>query len=524
MQHDSPIFRSPPTPEVAAALVRRLRARLDPASDAAVAELLADTVYQERVRLEQDRPAPGERERVDQAALALARGGRSAQEAALEGLTRGYAEEIHNRFSPRAYAIATRVMPGALVRLVTAFSPRRLLTSDLNPDDRLRISGCVEHVRALTQRGTVMLTPTHLSNLDSPLVGYSLFRLGLPPFAYGAGLNLFTNPVMAFWMRRLGTYTVDRRKKGLLYKEALKDYSVELLRRGVNSLFFPGGTRSRSGLVEKSIKKGLLGTGLQAWQENLRDGVARPEVFVVPMTLSTSLVLEAETLIRDSLAAEGRSRYIIVDDEFSQPSTVFSYFRRVLNLRSAVHMRYGAPMDLMGNPVDAEGRSLGPDGAPIDRRRYVCDRDGAVVFDEQRDRVYTERLAEGLVRAYHLNTVALSTHIVAFAAWELARARNPGLDTWRLVRLSAEQRTLPRVELLRAVEALCARLRALEAEGRICTDFPSPAEELLRKAQGHFSSFHKRHALAPQGDALVLDMELVLYYRNRLVGYGLEGR
>lgn len=517
-----PVFSSPPTEEVAERLIRRLRARTDPASDAAIAELLADTVYLERLRLESDRPAPGERELLDEAARALGRGGRIERQAALERLVGAYAAEIHNRFSPTAYRIATRVLPPALVRLVTAASPARLLGGGLDPDRRLRIGGEVEALRALCARGTVLLTPTHLSNLDSPLVGYSLFRNGLPPFAYGAGLNLFTHKVMAFWMRRLGTYTVDRRKKGLLYKETLKDYSVELLRRGVNSLFFPGGTRSRSGLVEKSLKKGLLGTGLQAWQENLRDGVAQPEVFVVPMTLNTSLVLEAETLIRDSLAAEGRSRYIILDDEFSRAGTVFSFVRRVLNLDSAVHMRFGAPMDLMGNPVDPDGNSLGPNGQVIDRRRYVRDRQGQVVVDEQRDRVYTERLAAALVRAYHNNTVALNTHIAAFAAWERVRARNPGLDTWRLVRLSEDARTLPRAELTASIAALCARLKALEAQGRIHTSFHPDAVELLRKALGHFSSFHTREALRPHGDSLVVDMELTLYYRNRLVGFGLE--
>jgi glycerol-3-phosphate O-acyltransferase len=35
------------------------------------------------------------------------------------------------------------------------------------------------------------MVPTHQSNLDSLLVGYVIYMMSLPPFAYGAGLNLF---------------------------------------------------------------------------------------------------------------------------------------------------------------------------------------------------------------------------------------------------------------------------------------------------------------------------------------------
>ena len=59
--------------------------------------------------------------------------------------------------------------------------------------------------------GTVVLVPTHASNLDSLVLDYAIYRLGLPPFAYGAGLNLFSNPVLGFFLRHLGTFTVVAR-------------------------------------------------------------------------------------------------------------------------------------------------------------------------------------------------------------------------------------------------------------------------------------------------------------------------
>src|SRR6202022_4555136 len=123
--------------------------------------------------------------------------------------------------------------------------------------------------------------------------------MSLPPFAYGAGLNLFSNPVLSFFMSRLGSYTVDRQKTNSIYKQTLKNYSTRILREGIHSIFFPGGGRSRSGAIESKVKLGLLGTGLEAQIENLKSGKPNPKIFVVPMDMSYHFVLEAGSLIED---------------------------------------------------------------------------------------------------------------------------------------------------------------------------------------------------------------------------------
>ena len=517
------MFQSPSIPAVADSLVARAERRFDRMSPAQLAELLSDTVYKERLRFEDSAPAPEELAEIDNAARAITDGSRPSLLAALRRLVRGYGEEIHNPFSTRAYKVATRVLPRALSNLVSATDPKRLLMRDLDPSDKIQIQGPVEQIKRLAERGTIILAPTHLSNLDSPLIGYALYQLGLPPFAYGAGLNLFSNPMMAFWMSRLGAYTVDRRKQGRLYKDTLKDYSVEILRHGHHSLFFPGGTRSRSGMVEKNLKKGLLGTGLQAWQENLNEGRGEDgEIFVVPLTLSTELVLEAETLMRDNLAREGKQRYIIGDDEFSQPRTVASFLRRILALDEGVHVTFGAPMDPLGNPVDERGRSIDPMGKPIDRRRYVRDSEGLVEWDAQRDRQYTEGLARALVKAYHRDNVILSTHLAAMAAWRVFEKRHPTLDTWRLVRIEAGGRRMDKPDVVAEIEHVLASLRPLQQAGHVRLSTPDTAEEILRVALQRFASFHTRNAIRKVGATLVVDPELLLFYRNRMVGYGLD--
>jgi len=509
---DPALFHAPPAEEIRAALAARLRRRLAHLPDAPLVDLLADTVFTERRRLTHDGGSPAYIAAVDEAARALHAGDRAGMERASVALVESYALEIHNPFSVRTYRFATKLLPGLLTRLLSSTRARDLVSPGADPAQRIRLHGPLEQLRRLAATSTLILAPTHVSNLDSPLIGYALYAAGLPPFAYGAGLNLFENPAMAFFMQRLGAYTVDRRKRNRLYKDTLKDYSVEILGRGHHSLFFPGGTRSRSGRLEAKLKKGLLGTGLDAWQESLAAGRER-DVFVVPCTLSIGIVLEAESLIADALAEEGKQRYIIMDDEFSEPRTIATFVRKLLALDAAVHVRFGEPMDVMGNRIDAQGRSLDPHGRPVDRRGYVCDRTGAVVADEQRDHLYTQRVADRLAEAYQADLVAQSTHLAAWAAWATLRATHPGKDTWQLVRLSPDEAQVPRAAVLTRVAEGLSRITGRH------TAMPRTAEGVLDEAITRFASFHRQRALEPIGGQLRLAPELVLYYQNRLVGW-----
>ena len=526
------IYDTLPTSEVALRLEERTRRRLAAMSEEAVHAYLADAVYLERSRLERSRGRwmaedEAAHEAIERAASATRRG-RAQQEQALVELVRLYAHEIHNRFSHRTHRFATKVLPGALTRLLTAAQPSELLGGGFDPASRIAVQGPVELLRELSTTHTLVLAPTHVSNLDSPLLGYAGYTAGLPPFIYGAGLNLFTNPAMSFFMSRLGAYTVDRRKKHALYKDTLKEYSTDSIGRRCHSLFFPGGTRARSGRLESRLKKGLLGTAIQAWQEGLAEGRPHPEVLVVPCTLSFSLVLEAETLIEDALEEAGKSRYIISDDEFSEPRVVASFASRVLNLDASMFVRFGRPMDLMGNPVDDAGQSLDHAGQVIDRSRYVRDRRGQVVFDEQRDRVYTEHLAGQLVEAYRRDSVAVATHVAAYAAWKLLELRHPRLDAFQLVLLDAQQRELEDRALLGAIEQVLRAVEERVSQGRMQEALPaaggrqSRAEAVLAEALDRFGRFHKHRGLSRRGTRIETWPKLVLYYGNRLAHTGIE--
>jgi glycerol-3-phosphate O-acyltransferase len=348
--------------------------------------------------------------------------------------------------------------------------------------------------------------------------------MGLPPFLYGAGLNLFSNPVLGFFMRNLGAYTVDRRKTDPLYKTVLKEYAQATLENGYDNIFFPGGTRSRAGALEAKLKLGLLGTGVAAYTRLLLAGRPR-RVYVVPATLSFSLVLEAETLIDDFLQEQGKARYIITDDEATKPRRVVDFFSQLFTLDSKICFTVGEPLDPFGNRVNDDGESLDGAGRVVDPSRYVM-RDGEVVIDTQRDAEFTREVGERVCEAYRRDTVIQPTHVVAAAVLFLLRTKNPQTELIRLVRAGGRVDELSLREVYAEIDRVNLELRGLAARGGVrLHEFVErgSADDVFADALRHFASYHTRAALTRRGDRVTSpDRSLLLYYANRLEGFRLE--
>ena len=153
-----------------------------------------------------------------------------------------YAQEIGGHFDPRIYHFAIRAVPWGFSWLLNAASVKRFLPWGMTESlqSRLKIHGEVSGLKKLANQGTILLVPTHQSNIDSVLIGYVIYLMSLPPFAYGAGLNLFSNPVLSFFMSRLGAYAVDRQKTSAIYKQTLKNYSAPDIKRGDSLHLFSG--------------------------------------------------------------------------------------------------------------------------------------------------------------------------------------------------------------------------------------------------------------------------------------------
>ncbi|MFC2126417.1 1-acyl-sn-glycerol-3-phosphate acyltransferase [Bacteroidota bacterium] len=355
-----------------------------------------------------------------------------------------------------------------------------------------------------------------------------MHALGLPAFIYGAGLNLFNISVFAYFMNSLGAYKVDRRKMNMIYLETLKTYSNIALQHGIHSLFFPGGTRSRSGMIETKLKLGLLGTAMEAQRNNFEksENNDAKKIFVVPIVLNYNLVLEAAPLISDYLRREGQERYYVENDNYSNSYRILSFLVRFITKGSNIAVSIGRGMDLLGNYVDDEGNSLDATGKHIDIRDYFSFH-GKIERNVQRESEYTRMLSEKLVKEFHALAIVLPGHFVTFVAFEKLRRRHPRLDIYNFLRMPVEEQIIDYNEFNIACASFIKVLFDLERDKKIQTaDYlkEQTIDDIIETGINNVGILHAKRPLLKnkEGNIITNDLNLLYYYHNRLAGYELE--
>ena len=455
-----------------------------------------------------------------------------AEKEILRKIITRYVTEIVGNFDKGTYQFSERFVPFAFNRLLNASHSRAFIRLFGNKKDLLKsihVIGEIEQLRNLAKDGIVVVVPTHTSNIDSITVGWGISAIGLPACFYGAGLNLFSVRFLAYFMNRLGAYRVDRRKKNAIYLEALKTYSTQTIYQGGHSLFFPGGTRSRSNVVESQLKLGLLGTALEAQRRQILDtnGNGFKKVYVVPVTLNYGFVLEAPELIDEHLRNVGKERYFVPSDKYSSSYKILKFLYRFVTADADFTIAFGRCMDIFGNPVDDNGNSLDQNGNHIDIRDYFKSH-GELKHDTQRDAVYTKMLSESIVKAFKRNSVALPEHVIAYAAFKLFQSKHHTSDLYSVLRMPEEFRELTHEELKTAVRKVVKELTKLEHKEEIRVDPIVKAEDLDEVIDYAIKKLGVYHAKRPllknkkNGMIKCQDMKLLLFYHNRLEGYGLE--
>lgn len=507
-----------------------------------LSELIAKTLYLERIRLKEDPwkvDPPNEKAFWNKIGKRLIKRSldkepeeaRKAAEEILAKIIHRYSEEIVGTFSVSHFRFARRFLTAFFNRLFNAAVRRNFLRGLFrgrrNLYEQFNVRGDVERVRALFERGAVVVVPTHFSNLDSILVGYVMDQImGLPAFAYGAGLNLYNFGPAAYFMNRLGAYRVDRRKKNPIYLETLKSMSMLSIRRGVNNLFFPGGTRSRSGALESDLKMGLLGTAVEAQRVMCQQGERR-KVFIVPMVIGYHFVLEAPFLIEQHLRAIGKEQYLRLKDEGQTVRGWLRFIWRFLSTTSDITISVGRPMDVLGNFVDSDGVSRNAFGQELDIADYFR-HNHAINADAQREAEYTRLLASRILDRYFAENVVLSSHLAAFVVFELLVQANPRLDIFGVLRLPPDEYVFPFAVVEEAVAKLLEALREMRDQERIqlCDSLENPIADVVREGIRKLGAFHAEPPLKfnKKGDILSSNFRLLYYYHNRLTGYGLEKR
>lgn len=443
----------------------------------------------------------------------------------LDGILDLYANEIVANFDPAKYKMARKILPFVFSRLLNTFPGKlyKLFAPGKSLHEKLQLNGEIEQIRKLSTQGTIVFVPTHFSNLDSPTIGMAINGIGLPAVTYGAGINLFTIKLLSNFMNNLGSYKVDRRRRNEVYLKMLKNYSTIGLTRGIHSLFFPGGTRSRSGAIEDKLKLGLLGTAIEAQQLNLINN-KKEKIFVVPVVLNYHFVMEANKLITEHLKAEGKENFLS-EDEFKNSFHTTKFLYKFFTATPKIIISFGKPMDVLGNKVDQDGNSFNDIDQKVNIEDFFITED-KLTENKQRNRVYTERLANKITKAFKENNIVFTSHLVAFVAFEIIKNRHQQLNIYEIIRLPKEELAIDYNSFEQGVQKMKDLLLQLKEEKalKLSEEIYKDTRFIINNGIKFLGTYHPKPVLkkSKQKTILISDMKLLYFYRNRTLGYNLE--
>ena len=326
-------------------------------------------------------------------------------------------------------------------------------------------------------------------------------------------------------MNSLGAYKLDRRKRNPIYLETLKEYSKRALEWGCHSLFFPGGTRSRSGQIENSLKLGLLGTAIEAQRSLISDhGKQAKPIFIVPVVINYQFTLEAPSLINEHLKRTGRERYYRESDAFSNSKKMATFLMKFFTKKSDISVSIGRGLDVLGNYVNDQGQSLDQHGQVIDIKDYFLS-NGKVNVDKQRENTYVQILSKKIIEEYYKNNRVYSSHLVAYTAFKMLERKNSKLDLYSILRLSEDDLTLDYEAFKKSFKKLRKVILELNEQDKVDVNdkFKNKVDESIIYGLNNVGMYHaKRPLIKVKNQILILNASTLYYYHNRLEGYGLE--
>lgn len=445
----------------------------------------------------------------------------------LKRIINRYNNEIVPHFKPNTFKFGRLFLTSFFSRIFNKYFDKGLIRWGSKKDlsKKIILKGPVDKIRDLYHKGTLVMVPTHYSNLDSIMIGYAIdTNLGLPFFSYGAGLNLLNNEIVGYFIDRLGAFRVDRRKKNPIYLECLKSMTSFSVYEGLNCLFFPGGTRSRSGRTEDKLKLGLLGSVIEAQRMNIEED-NQQKIFLIPLCVGYHFVLEAPSLVDQHLRAIGKEQYIRSSASKPSSSSLLNFIKQIYSKSSEVYMSFGEPLDVLGNEVDEDGNSIDKFGRPIQVKDYFISENG-LSSDKQRDGVYAKNLAEILVKSYKKNNVILSSNVVAFTAFHLINSEFKEEGFINLINKKNKIYDIDYGIFEEKVRELVQHILKMHKNGEVAIsdEHWTEIEVLIQQGLEKGGIYHSNPVLEIAKDNKIIcrNFSLLYFYHNRLAQYGLE--
>ena len=417
-----------------------------------------------------------------------------------------YTIEITGNFRRSHYSFARRLIISFLARLLNTARLRNPF-GNLNLDSTINIVGKKKQLRKLSKIGTIVLVPTHFSHLDSALIGWIISHLGLPAFMYGAGLVLYNMKIFAYFFNSLGAYKVDRRKKHLLYLETLKTYTEEAIINGCHNLFYPGGTRSRSGSIEKNLKLGLLGSTLEAQKELESKG---KKIFIVPVTFSYQFVLESPALINQYLSKNTNDDQHLKDLGYSNTYKILTFLIKYFTQSNSIAVSFGSPLDVFGNRVNNNGDKI---------------EDNNLSFLKNNKSEILNKLSDKIIEELMRGTVVFPSLLMAFVAFEIIRKRFIKMDINSLLYLPEDELCIEINYFKKYYKKANDYIQEISDHKRIkkSPDLELPLEKQIKIGCKNLGLYHAVKPLKLGENQLkIKNFKMLYYYRNRLEGYGIK--
>jgi len=413
----------------------------------------------------------------------------------LEAIIDYYVLQIDGKFIDWIYRTLSAMLRIALTLVLYPFSlwnlVKALFFSKNMLNQKIKMDVDIAKIKELEKKGTLIFVPNHTSNYDSLLISNRLNYLKLAPPMWGAGLNLYNNPINKFVMNNVGCYKVDRRNKTVLYLEVLKQYSRFYLEKGFNTIFYPGGTRSRSGAIEQKLKLGLLGTVIDAFVEKKE----KNKYFIIPLIITYTAVPEARNLSYDYFYGKVKRKKIL--KELKAKQSFFLKLKKIyknIRIDNNIHIKFGDVFT--------------PDGKKL-LSNYPKPINGKTIFDRDYNKELTASLGKSISKEYAKYNNFSKLNVFCKAIINSYLINNNSLKEMSNSELIKEMKN-KKINYADTINAISSILQALDGENYLLRNL-KPIE-LFRESLDILTDFVKWDGKK----IIILTPELVFYYANKL--------
>jgi len=419
-----------------------------------------------------------------------------------------YTKEITGNFKKIHYGFTRRLIITFFARLLNTARLRNPF-GNLDLDSKIKIIGEKEKLRKLSKIGTIVMVPTHFTHLDSALIGWTISHLGLPAFMYGAGLVLYNMNLFSYFLNSLGAYKVDRRKKHLLYLETLKTYTKQAIINDCHNLFYPGGTRSRSGSIEEKLKLGLLGSALDA-QKELDN--KNKKIFIVPVTFNYQFILEAPALINQYISSNNPDKFYLENLGYSNSFKIISFLIKFFSKSNRISVSFGNPMDIFGNSVNKKGSIR---------------KNNKVIFnnDYSKKAEILNTLSYKIVQEHKSGTQIFSSMLIAFLSFEIIINKYKKFKLYDILKLPNNDLEIEVIYFKKFYNKAIKVIQELASNNKIklSDEISYPIDKQIKIGCRNLGLYHPIRPVQLKNNIIkIKNIKILYYYHNRLVGFNLE--